>query len=134
MKLRGLNGREGVVNVVMMEIVWTFGWWFLMMFLPQLPFLLLCWNFDDSRLVNDPCCSLTLLHNPNDPGLVSLLLLNVLQHKQKQNNNYIDLSLTNYFELLDIFRNQELAVLNSSLDTGLWLITIYTYRRRNRKR
>ena len=51
----------------------------LMSGLPQLSLFLLGWHFDDSGLVDDPRRSLTLLDNTNDPSLVALLLLNVLQ-------------------------------------------------------
>ena len=46
--------------------------------LPELSLLLLGGDFDHSRLVNDPRSSLTLLNNADNPGLITLLFLNVL--------------------------------------------------------
>jgi len=46
--------------------------------LPEGPFFLLRRNFNDTRLVDDSSCSVPFLNNPNDPGLISFLLLNFL--------------------------------------------------------
>jgi len=48
-------------------------------FLPKLSVLLLGRNFDDSRLVDDPSGPVAFLHDADDPGLVALLLLNILK-------------------------------------------------------
>ena len=48
--------------------------------LPQFALLLLSWHFDDSGLVDDTGCSLSFLNDADNPGLVALLLLNVLKH------------------------------------------------------
>ena len=45
--------------------------------LPEFSLLLLGWDFDDPWLVNDACCSVALLNDPDDPGLVTLLFLDV---------------------------------------------------------
>jgi hypothetical protein len=46
--------------------------------LPKLSLLLLGRDLDHSGLVDDPGRPVTLLHDANDPGLVALLLLDVL--------------------------------------------------------
>ena len=50
--------------------------------LPKLSVLLFSRNFDDSGLVDDPGGPVALLHDADDPGLVALLLLNVLEESK----------------------------------------------------
>ena len=47
--------------------------------LPQLSIFLLGRNFDDPGLVDDPGGPVALLDDADDPGLVALLLLDVLE-------------------------------------------------------
>ena len=49
--------------------------------LPQLSVFLLGRNFDDPGLVDDPGGPVSLLNDADDPGLVALLLLDVLEEK-----------------------------------------------------
>ena len=50
--------------------------------LPEFSVLLLGGNFDNSWLVDDPCGPVALFNDPDNPGLVSFLFLNVLKIKQ----------------------------------------------------
>ena len=47
-------------------------------FLPEFAFLFFGRNFDDSGFIDDSGCTLTFLHDTDNPGLVSFLFLNVL--------------------------------------------------------
>ena len=49
--------------------------------LPELSVLFFCRNFDDSRFVDDASCTVTFLNDADDPGLITLLLLDVLLNK-----------------------------------------------------
>ena len=49
------------------------------MSLPELSVLLLGGNFDDPGLVDDPGGPVALLNDTDDPGLVALLLRDVLE-------------------------------------------------------
>ena len=46
--------------------------------LPQLSVFFFCWYFNHSRFVDDTCRPVALFHNPDDPCLVTFLLLYVL--------------------------------------------------------
>lgn len=46
--------------------------------LPQLPFTVLCWDFYNSRFVNDSSSAVSPLYNTNNPGLVAFLFFNIL--------------------------------------------------------
>ncbi len=47
--------------------------------LPKFSVFLFGGNFDDSGFVDDPGRAVALLNDPDDPGLVSFLFLNVLK-------------------------------------------------------
>ena len=47
--------------------------------LPEFSVLLLGGNFDNSWFVDDPCGPVALFNDPDNPGLVSFLFLNVLK-------------------------------------------------------
>ena len=53
--------------------------------LPQFSVSFFGRNFDDSRLLDDPRRSVALLHDADDPGLVTLLLLDFLKAKGEKN-------------------------------------------------
>ena len=53
----------------------------LLLRLPELSVLFFCRNFDDSRFVDDASCTVTFLNDADDPGLITLLLLDVLLNK-----------------------------------------------------
>ncbi len=46
---------------------------------PKFSVFLFGGDFDDPGLVDDPGGAVALLHDPDDPGLVSFLFLNVLK-------------------------------------------------------
>ena len=50
-------------------------------FLPELAFLVLDRNFDDSWFVDNASGPLALFHDAYDPSLVAFLLFNVLEEK-----------------------------------------------------
>ena len=51
-------------------------------FLPKFTLLLLGRDFNNSRFVNDTRSALSLLHNTDNPGLVTFLLFDVLKLKK----------------------------------------------------
>jgi hypothetical protein len=53
--------------------------WQMLFSLPKFSVFLFGGNFDDSGFVDDPGRAVALLNDPDDPGLVSFLFLNVLK-------------------------------------------------------
>jgi len=46
--------------------------------LPQFPILFFCRDFNHTWFINNSSCSVSLLNNSNNPGLITFLLLNIL--------------------------------------------------------
>ena len=65
-------------EIVLCRVMWH-AWWNL----PKFAFSFLGRNFNDSRLVDDARRSVALLNDANDPGLVSLLLLDVFAESSR---------------------------------------------------
>ena len=75
------NSRKSVVEIVV--VIFLFVLKFCGFVLPELAFLVLDGNFDDSWFVNNASGSLAFFNDANDPSLVALLLFNVLKEFQR---------------------------------------------------
>ena len=71
------NSRKSVVEIVV--VIFLFVKVLCGFVLPELAFLVLDGNFDDSWFVNNASGPLAFFNDANDPSLVALLLFNVLK-------------------------------------------------------